>query len=234
MDLLDHPTALAGYATPGHGIAPAEHLLGLPGFWPAYYGPVWDAFADDPEPFGADHADVDAAAEALYERTDVWPAYRIPLPHGRTLWVVHRNAPDDSGTDYLLTGPGLHRERELAAIEGHFRGPGLSWPDLVALAHAAPADTDGIRDPDRRLLLLLPAYGDADTPVEEALERITAALIAVGVAPQAAPAAAGRFLDHPFWESPTWPEPGGSPLSGGSGAPPPIRQTLLSAPPGTP
>ncbi|WP_416984211.1 hypothetical protein [Streptomyces sp. T028] len=231
---MDHPTALAGYATPGHGIAPAEHLLGLPGFWPAYYGPTWDAFADDPELFGADHADVDAAAEALYAGADVWPAYRIPLARGWTVWVVHRNFPDDSGTDYLLTGPGLPRERELAVIDGHFRGPGLSWPDLVAAADSPPADGEGVRDPHRRLLLLLPAYGDADTPVEEALERISAALVAVGVDPHEAPAAAERFLDHPFWEGPYWSGPGDSPLSGGSGAHPPIRQALLSSSPGAP
>ncbi len=37
---MDVPTSLAGYAQPGYGIAPAERLLDLPGFRPAYFGPV--------------------------------------------------------------------------------------------------------------------------------------------------------------------------------------------------
>ncbi|MFJ9137740.1 hypothetical protein ACIRRT_32245 [Streptomyces sp. NPDC102256] len=55
-------------APPGFSIAPAEQLLRLPGFWPAYYVPTWDDFADEPELFGADGADVDAAVDALYDR----------------------------------------------------------------------------------------------------------------------------------------------------------------------
>ncbi|MFJ8113035.1 hypothetical protein [Streptomyces sp. NPDC096132] len=231
---MEVPTALAGYAMPGHGIARAEHQLDLPGFWPAYFGPVWGDFAYDPEPFGADAADVDAALEALHEATEVWPAYRIPLPDDRVVWVVHRNFPDDAGVDYLLTGPDLPRVERLASIEGHFCGPGLSWPDLLAVAGSAPPGLEGVLDPDRRLLLLLPAYGDADTPVEEALERISAALVAVGVDPEAAPDAAERFLDHPYWESPYWDTPGRSPLSGVRGALPPVTRVLLTLPPGTP
>ncbi|MFI6036514.1 hypothetical protein ACIBBD_20540 [Streptomyces sp. NPDC051315] len=234
METSEVPVALAGYAMPGHGIAPAEHLLDLPGFWPAYFGPVWHAFSDDPGLFGADTADVDAAAEALYDATRTWPAYRIPLPGGHVLWIVHRDFPDDGGTDYLLTGPDRPREERLASIEGHYGGPGLSWPDLLAAAASAPADAEGVRDPDLRLLLLLPAFGDADTPVEEAVERISAALGSVGVDAEAAPEAAERLLDHPFWESTFWAEPGGSPLSGGTGAPRPLRRALLSPSPGTP
>lgn len=225
---MEVPTSLARYAEPGYGIATAEHLLDLPGFWPAYYGPTWDVFASEPEAFGADLADVDAAGDALYDATEVWPAYRIPLPGGHLLWIVHRNFPDDAGTDYLLTHPDRARETCLASIEGHFTGPGLSWPDLVAVADSAPADAEGVRDPDLRLLLLLPAFGDADTPVQEAVERIAAALVAVGMTEEAAPEAAGLFLDHPFWESPYWATPGSSPLSGATHTPGPVRQALLS------
>lgn len=59
-------------APPGFSIAPAEQLLRLPGFWPAYYVPTWDDFADEPELFGADGADVDAAVDALYGPVDPW------------------------------------------------------------------------------------------------------------------------------------------------------------------
>ena len=215
---MDVPTSLAGYAQPGHGIEPAEHQLDLPGFWPAYLGAVWGEVALEPEVFGADLADVDAAGEALWEATEVWPAYRIPLAEGRAVWIVHRNFPDDAGTDYLLTDPVRPREQSLASIEGHFTGPGLSWSDLLAVADGTPPDGAGVRDPDLRLLLLLPAYGDAATPPEEALTRISTALAAVGVDVEAAPALAERFLDHPLWGSPYWNLPGGSPLSGGSGS----------------
>jgi hypothetical protein len=214
---MEVPTSLTGYTMPGHGIAPAEHRLDLPGFWPAYLGPLWDGFAREPELFGADPADVDAAGEALYDTTEVWPAYRIPLPGGAVLWIVHRNFPDDAGTDFLLTHPDRPREVPLASIEGHHTGPGLSWPDLIAVADAAPADAEGVLDPDLRLLLLLPAFGDAETPAEEAVQRISVALTAVGVPVEAAPEAAERFLDHPLWDGPVWSDPVGSPLSGGTG-----------------
>ncbi|GAA3830403.1 hypothetical protein GCM10023083_74110 [Streptomyces phyllanthi] len=194
--------SLAGYAQPGHGIAAAEHLLDLPGFWPAYYGPAWDGFAADPEPFGADTADVDAAAEALYDTTRIWPAYRLPLRDGRLLWIVHRNFPDDAGTDYLVTGPGTGGHTTLASSEGHHRGPGLSWPELTAIAESAPRDEQGIRDPDLRLLLLLPAFGAVDVLcVDEAASRISGALGTVGVPQDVAPAMADRFLDRPVWVS---------------------------------
>ncbi|GGN69937.1 hypothetical protein GCM10011579_044620 [Streptomyces albiflavescens] len=219
---MDVPTSLASFALSGYGIAPAEHLLALPGFWPAYYGPTWDGFADEPELFGADAADVDAAAEALYDATEIWPAFCLPLAGGHLVWIVQVTLSDDPGTSYLITHPDWRRHGHLASIEGHFSGPGLSWPELVAVADSAPADAEGIRDPDLRLLLLLPAFGDADVPVEEAVERIAGALTAVGVSRAAAPAAAERFLDHPFWDGPTWTVQGPSPLSGSDARPSPL------------
>ncbi|WP_405926190.1 hypothetical protein [Streptomyces sp. NBC_00035] len=213
---MDVPLSLARYAEPGHGIASAEELLGLAGFWPAYFLPGWDGFIEEPGLFGADEADVDAATEALYSAREVWPAYRIPLAGGHLLWIVHRNFPDDPGTDYLITHPDWDRDVPLASLEGHFSGPGLSWPELVAVADSAPARAEGVRDPALRLLLLLPAFGDADVPVAEAVSRISGALTAVGVPESAAPEVAERLLDHPFWDGPTWVTQGESPLSGGT------------------
>lgn len=219
---MDVPLSLARYAEPGHGIAPAEELLGLAGFWPAYFLPGWDEFIEEPGLFGADEADVDAATEALYSAQEIWPAYRIPLAGGHLLWIVHRNFPDDPGTDYLITHPDWDRDVPLASLEGHFSGPGLSWPELVAVADSAPARAAGVRDPALRLLLLLPAFGDADVPVAEAVSRISGALTAVGVPESAAPEVAERLLDHPFWDGPTWVTQGGSPLSGGTTGPSPL------------
>ncbi|CAL9610760.1 hypothetical protein [Streptomyces sp. Tu 3180] len=225
---MDVPPPLAGYAVPGHGIAAAEHLLDLPGFWPAYLGSVWGGLAHEPEPFGADAADVDAAAEALHDATEVWPAHRVPLPGGRVLWIVHGNLPDEPSTDYLLTSPDRARETRLASLQGHGAGPGLSWRDLVAVAGSAPADAEGVRDPDLRLLLLLPAYGDFETPADEATRRIAAALTTVGVSAEEAPGIAERFLDHPLWPAPLWPSGGEDLLSLPAG---PADRT---APPGAP
>lgn len=219
---MEVPTSLAGYAMPGHGIAPAEHLLGLPGFWPVFYAPVWDEFVAEPEVFGADSADVDEAASVLYEAEEVWPAFRIPMAGGHVLWIVHRNFPDDSGTDYLIAHPDWDRHAYLASIDGHFSGPGLSWPELVAVAESAPAGAEGVVDPGLRLLLLLPAFGDADLPEREAVARIAGALEAVGAAAEAAPGLAERLLDHGFWEAPSWSVRGGSPLSGSAVLPSPL------------
>ncbi|MFE9806874.1 hypothetical protein [Streptomyces sp. NPDC005548] len=219
---MDDPLSPPGFAPPGFTVAPAEHLLRLPGFWPAYYGPTWDAFADEPELFGADGADVDAAADALYGPADPWPAYRLPLEGGHVLWIVHSNHPDDSSTDYLITHPAWSRPGRLASIEGHFSGPGLSWTELSAVAGSAPPGAEGVLDPDTRLLLLLPAFGDADAPPEAAVRRITDALTSAGMAADEARAAAGRFLDHPYWDGPTWTVQGRSPLSGTTAEPSPL------------
>ncbi|MGP4092586.1 hypothetical protein [Streptomyces sp. KR55] len=219
---MEIPTSLAGYAIPGHGIAPAEHLIGRPGFWPAYFGMTWDGFTDEPELFGADTAEVDAAAAALYDTAEVWPAFRIPMAGGHLLWIVQRNLPDDSGTDYLITHPDWDRDAYLASLDGHCSGPGLSWTELLAVAESAPDGAQGVRDADVRLLLLLPAFGDAGIPVEEAVERISGALTAVGVSGDQAPALAELFLEHPFWDGPTWTVQGRSPLSGSTAEPSPL------------
>lgn len=216
---MDLPPSLTGYAVPGHGIAPAEHLVEAPGFWPAYYLPVFDEFVAEPELFGADSADVDEAMSDLHCAEETWPAFRIPLAGGHVLWIVHRNFPGEAGTDYLVTHPDWDRHMDLASLDGHFSGPGLSWPELLAVAESAPAEGEGVRDPDLRLLLLLPAFGDADTPEAEAVERIAGALRAVGVAGEAASEVAEKLLDHQFWDPPTWTVPGAGPLSGGTSGP---------------
>lgn len=228
---MDVPTPATGCAMPGYAIAPAEHLLGLPGSWPAYLGPLWDGYARRPEVFGADAADVDAAAEALYGATEPWPAYRVPLPAGAVVWVVHRDHPDGAGTDFVLTRPDLPGEVSLASLDGHHRGPGFSRPDLLGAAGAVPPGAEGVRDPDVRLLLLLPAFGDALTPAEEAVRRVGAALTAVGVAAGETAAVAEGLLDHPYRGGTVWSGPQDSPLSGGGGGHVPAGGALFSPAP---
>ncbi|MHC5907233.1 hypothetical protein ACVNF4_25575 [Streptomyces sp. S6] len=210
---MEVPTPLTGYAHPGHGIAPAEHHLALPGFWPAYLA----TSHQDIEEFGADPADVDAACEALYDATETWPTYRLPLPQGRTVWIVLANLPDDPGVDYVLTDPTHPAPRTLTSAEGPFTTPALPWPDLLAVVGAVPeaapgvtpGDDDGVRDPDHRLLLLLPAYSDP-APPDDALDRVTTALLKTGVPHATAPALAERLLDT----GTTWDASGTTPLSG--------------------
>ncbi len=48
MPGMDVPPPLTGYATPGHGIAPADHPLALPGCWAACLGLLWHGYARGP------------------------------------------------------------------------------------------------------------------------------------------------------------------------------------------
>ncbi|MEU3557844.1 hypothetical protein [Streptomyces fragilis] len=195
---------LARYRPHGHRVEPAEHLLDTPGFWPAYLGWTLVVEGVDPELFGADLADLDAALEAV-GATEVWPAFRVPLSDGRVHHVVPYNLPDDYGsTEFLLEVPGADTLRTLGVMDPHdFHGGGLTWRETVEAADAVPSGDGGHRhgvlDPDHRLLLLLPAWGGVDTPAEEALTRIAHALAAVGVPDASAAALAEHLVDARAW-----------------------------------
>ncbi|MFG2951800.1 hypothetical protein [Streptomyces adustus] len=118
-------------------------------------------------------ADHRAYQERLWQRAD-WPVFTIPLAAGHQLRVVYRTVPDEAGVDYRVSHPDWERTELLARDDGHFMGPGLSWPDLLAAAdNGLPGGTT--TDPHARLLLLLPAFGDAAAP-QEAVDRLAAAL----------------------------------------------------------
>ncbi|MFE4973341.1 hypothetical protein ACFRAR_14650 [Kitasatospora sp. NPDC056651] len=207
-------------------LATGEELVHLPGFWAAYL--LWLAEGEDldPEPalFGADPADVDAAYERLSDPA-TWPVVRLPLRHGHSILVVHRNAAEDEGVDYYLAHPDWDRPRSLASTEGHFTGPGLAWRELVHIARH-PGDGPGITDPDARLLLLLPVLGDADLPADAAAT-VTGALTATGTPPEAAATLAEALLDHPFWDGETWYFAGAAAPLGGAGTTAHTSRVLL-------
>ncbi|MGW4813496.1 hypothetical protein ACWEPB_17910 [Kitasatospora cineracea] len=93
---------------------------------------------------------------------------------GHLLHVVCRAFAEDEGIDYLLHHPGWAAAEPLAGDEGCFSGPGLCWDELVAAVdNGLPGGSTA--DPHARLLLLLPAFGDADAPAG-AVERLAAAL----------------------------------------------------------
>ncbi|WP_405716952.1 hypothetical protein [Streptomyces sp. NBC_00046] len=196
-------------------LAAGEGLLSLPGFWPAYL--LWLCQTEDNEPepawFGADEADTDAAYEALTDE-DRWPVFRIPFGGGHTAVIVGRNLADDAGTEYFISHPEWERHGYLATVDGHQAGPGLSWRELTHIARTPDPRAPGVHAPHARLLLLLPALGDADLP-DEATTLIGDALIQVGADADEAPGLAQALLqDHPLWESAGWALPTASPLSG--------------------
>lgn len=105
---------------------------------------------------------------------DTWPVFTVPLAGDHRLYVVYRAFEEDEGIDYLLHHRDWDAAERLAQDEGHFMGPGLSWPELTAAAdNGLPGGST--MDPHARLLLLLPAFGDDDVP-DDAADRLTAAL----------------------------------------------------------
>ncbi|MGW0855837.1 hypothetical protein [Streptomyces sp. NPDC002690] len=123
--------------------------------------------------FGADFDAAGAYGDQLWKRAD-WPTFTVPLADGHRIHIVYRTFEDDPGVDYLLHHPDWEQAEHLASDEGHFMGPGLSWPELVAAADSG-LPGGSTTDPDARLLLLFPAFGDEDVP-EDAAERLVAAL----------------------------------------------------------
>ncbi|MCX4462215.1 hypothetical protein OOK58_57990 [Streptomyces sp. NBC_01728] len=192
-----------------------EGLLALPGFWAAYLLWLCQTEENDPEPewFGVDAADTDAAYEALTDN-EQWPVIRIPFGGGHTVVIVGRNFPDDEGTEFFISHPEWDRHGHLATLDGHQAGPGLSWQELAHIAGTPDENAPGVHAPHARLLLLLPALGDANTPIE-AVELVGDALVWTGISAGDAPAVAQALLhDHPLWEPAEWSPASASPLSG--------------------
>ncbi|MEV7603003.1 hypothetical protein AB0O91_37115 [Kitasatospora sp. NPDC089797] len=194
-----------------------EELLSHPGFWAAYL--MWMCETEEDEPaaewFGADGADADDAYRAL-TADGSRPVFRIPFGGRHTAVVMSRNSPDDSGTEYFVTHPDWQPGRHgyLATVDGHQAGPGLSWQELHHIAATPDRTAPGLHDRHARLLLLLPALGDEDTP-PDAAGAVAEALAGVGAPAGEAPRVAALLLDHPLWEAAHWSLPGRSPLGGG-------------------
>jgi hypothetical protein len=122
---------------------------------------------------------------------------RLELVSGARIWIVWRNYPEDAGIDYYVDDDTLPEPLRLAAIGGHFVGPGFSWPE-VRRASQAPADVDGVTGRSVRLLSLLPALGDAEMS-EQGAQELSEALAVVG-APGLHLRGAAQFYGY----APTW------------------------------
>jgi hypothetical protein len=168
-----------------------------PGFWPAFLYAV-GLSKSAAEAFDDDLADVSVLIDELVDPT-AWPVLSIRLHRGHLLHIVMRNFPDDAGVDFVIAPPVGGRYIPLAAMEGSFRGPGLSWPELVAAAR----QPDDVLSPAARMLLLLPITGDTHTPAHAA-PLIAKALTSVG-ATRLQDVVASELLNvRAFWAPATW------------------------------
>ncbi|MFE5485204.1 hypothetical protein [Streptomyces sp. NPDC056527] len=162
---------------PGYDGGPLTHQAGLldePLFWLGHLYSCAQSEEAEELLFGADYDAGGDFQQRLWERAD-WPTFTVPLAGNHRLYVVYRTFAEDTGTDYLLYHPDWDQAELLAQDDGHFMGPGLSWPELVAAAdNGLPGGST--TDPHARLLLLMPAFGDDAALDEDAVGRLTAAL----------------------------------------------------------
>lgn len=163
---------------PGYDGGPYTHrpeLLDDPLFWVGHL----HSYAQDELAEELLHGEDESEAAALFNSLlagPEWPVFTVPLVDGHRLHVVYRAFEEDEGVDYVVHHPAWKEAELITADEGCFRGPGLSWPELIgAVDNGIPSgSTDA---PDARLLLLLPALGDAALPTD-ATARVAAALAA--------------------------------------------------------
>jgi hypothetical protein len=167
-------------------------------FWPAFLLAAGGA-RDAPAAFDADLADVDAMLDEL-QRLDRWPAFALSVGDRHTIHLIWRNFDEDMGLDYVLIGAGDESSIVLAALEGSFVGPAWSWRELLDLAEQPGTH----RSAAERLLLLLPATGDADLP-STAVEVVADAVTAVGgIRNQVKVARQLLAASSRFWGAPPW------------------------------
>jgi hypothetical protein len=215
---------------PGYEDSPltdGSSFLGEPLFWPTHLGSSLRGEESQAIAFGPDWD----AAKAVYRRLsdgERWPVFSVRLLSGHVIHVVYRNLADDMGTDYLVQHPEWGDAESLAVDDGHFMGPGLSWRELVAVA-GQPV-SDGVADPDARLLLLFPMLGDVDVPADAAA-RLAAALSTLTVVEEPAELAVLLLRHQPQWGPANWSQDGGVWVCDGSHSyRNPLNGLALSAP----
>jgi hypothetical protein len=171
-----------------------------PLFWPVHLGACLRGGDAQRAAFGADW---DAAMElsSVLSAENQWPAFSVPLSSRHTIHVVYRNIEGDHGVDYLMHHPAWSAAETLAVDDGHFMGPGMAWPELLAAARQ-PA-TEGVDDPDARLLLLFPILGDALIP-DDATVVLTTALTALTLIEEPAEVATMLLENQGQWAPAHW------------------------------
>ncbi|MEV5955463.1 hypothetical protein AB0M11_17125 [Streptomyces sp. NPDC051987] len=188
---------------PGYEDGPLVHgsaYLDNPLFWPVHLGSSLRGEDAQRAAFGADW---DAAMELyrVLSSEREWPVFSVPLSSGHTIHVVYRNIEGDRGVDYLIHHPAWSAAETLAVDDGHFMGPGMAWPELLSAARQ-PA-TEGVDDPDARLLLLFPTLGDARLP-DDAAVTLTTALAALTLIEEPADVASMLLENQGQWAPARW------------------------------
>jgi hypothetical protein len=171
-----------------------------PLFWPVHLG---TSLRGEDAQRAAFDADWDAAMELyrLLSAEREWPVFSVPLHSGHAIHVVYRNVEGDRGVDYLIHHPAWPAAETLAIEDGHFMGPGMAWPELLSAAQQ-PA-TEGVDDPDARLLLLFPTLGDAQLP-DDAAVVLTTALTALTLIEEPAEVARMLLENQGQWTPAHW------------------------------
>jgi hypothetical protein len=142
------------------------------GFWPAHF---YDVIEDEDLIADVWRVGLDVVEETgnLLADPRAWPLFEVELGAGAALAVIYRNLKDELGIDYLVSAGRDGEWVEIASIEGHFRGPGLSWPELARVGRRQRSE-----DQARTLLLLAPILGDIEA--EQNLEAIAQAIRSCG------------------------------------------------------
>ncbi len=182
-----------------------SHLLDDPVFWALHalqLGVI--GLTDIEEAFGVDIGDAAEIENRVFDH-DHWPVFTVPLRGPGNIHIIYRNLDGDMGLDYVLTHPDWPHDLHLAAVDGGFIGPGLSWPELTTIASHPPTPGAGMpSDAARRLLILLPALGDADLP-DTAVPTVAAALSELTTSPD--PDHIAEILLHSakaYWQPANW------------------------------
>ncbi|MEU9039456.1 hypothetical protein AB0D45_31755 [Streptomyces sp. NPDC048352] len=201
---------IAGYE--GGPLVDGSRFLDTPLFWPCHLGASLRGEEAQANALGPDWDDAQELSATLAS-PGAWPVFTVPLHSGYVLHVVYRNWDGDHGVDYLLLHPDWPRAVTLAAVDGHFMGPGLSWAELEASAGLDA--TTGVTDPDARLLLLFPMLGDADVP-QGAAPRLASALEALTVVEDPAGLARTLLVNQGLWSPARWRDAHGTRVCDGS------------------
>ncbi|MGK5440834.1 hypothetical protein ACSNN7_03250 [Micromonospora sp. URMC 105] len=220
---------LGGFAPPVDPsvLVDATPWLDDPLFWPAFLLSVGGSYTAAVA-FGIDPADVEVYAKEMHQAGS-WPVITMDLARGHRLYILFCNFDDDSGWDYLLQPAGSDALIIAAALEGGFHGPALPWSELLMTAN----QPDSMRSQAERLLLLLPAVGDAGIP-SGANNVVASAVTTIG-AQQQQNEVAGELLagGRRFWGDSEWTERKGLPVCLGQHSPrhpeSPIHRLTLMA-----
>ncbi|XVU25456.1 hypothetical protein ACQPZJ_51220 [Actinoplanes sp. CA-054009] len=165
-------------------------LLDQPGFWLR----LVDGFTGaDLWPDFSVFDDMEALDERI-RQSGTWPVLQVTDHLAVILWHGHDH---EGGIDYVILPPESARCLSIAAVEGHGYGPGLSWPETLRAVNHGHLGT-----PAQRLLLLLPALGDAATP-PEATDLVASALHELA-APEANPASLHQAAEEMLASDVTW------------------------------